>query len=197
MCEDCQHCNPKDHHAHQHHHHAGKSSESLLDKQIILEALDIQPGLVILDAGCGNGYMSKEFSRLVGAEGKVYALDPHAESIKTLREETEGTNIEALEADITTTTRLEESSFDLIYLSTVIHGFSQDQMDGFRKEIQRLLKPNGRLAVVEINKGETSFGPPQAIRYSPEELRSSIPLTPVSTVEIGPHFYLQIFVNAE
>ncbi|MBN1864169.1 MAG: hypothetical protein JW808_04650, partial [Victivallales bacterium] len=44
------------------HHHRGKSSESLLDKAAILGALRIEPGQTVLDAGCGNGYMSKEFS---------------------------------------------------------------------------------------------------------------------------------------
>ena len=35
-----------------HHHHGGKFSEGLLDKELILNALDIQPGQKIIDAGC-------------------------------------------------------------------------------------------------------------------------------------------------
>lgn len=46
------------------HHHQGKSSESLLDKAQILASLSITPGQVILDAGCGNGYMAKEFAEI-------------------------------------------------------------------------------------------------------------------------------------
>jgi ubiquinone/menaquinone biosynthesis C-methylase UbiE len=37
------------------------------------------PGQTILDAGCGNGCMSKEFSKLLNNTGKVYALDPSKE----------------------------------------------------------------------------------------------------------------------
>ena len=177
------------------HHHRGKSSESLIDKDIILRVLDILPRQTILDAGCGNGYMSKEFSRLLNNTGKVYALDPDREAIETLKEETIGTNIETIEADITKETIIEESSIDLIYLSTVFHGFSKVQIANFQKEVKRLLKPNAHLAIVEIHKQDTPFGPPLDIRFSPEELKQTIKLTPKSLVEVGLYFYMQIFEN--
>jgi len=177
------------------HDHRGRSSECRLDKSIILKALDIQPGQTILDAGCGNGYMSKEFSRLVGPSGKVHALESDPERIEILREETVGTNIEPIQADITTPTPIEESSLDLVYLSNVIHGFSKNQMEGLQREVKRLLKPGARLAVVEIDKRETPFGPPMEIRFSPEELRRTIPLVPKATVEVNQFFYMQIFEN--
>ena len=90
------------------HRHRGKSSESFINKDIILQALNIFSGETILDAGCGNGYMSKEFSRVLNNTGKVYALDPDSEAIEKLREETKGTNIEGIEADITKKTTIEE-----------------------------------------------------------------------------------------
>jgi len=79
------------------HHHKRKSTESLLSKELILKALNIKIGQTILDAGCGNGYMSKVFSKEVTESGKVYALDPDTESIEVLRKETQGTNIQAIE----------------------------------------------------------------------------------------------------
>lgn len=177
------------------HKHRGKSSESFIDKDIILHELNILPGQTILDAGCGNGYMSKEFSRVLNNTGKVYALDPDREAIETLKEETKETNIETIEADITKTTPLEESSIDLIYLSTVFHGFAKDQIKDFQKEVKRLLKPNARLAIVEIQKQDTPFGPPLDIRFSPEELKQTINLNPKALVEVGQYFYMQIFEN--
>jgi ubiquinone/menaquinone biosynthesis C-methylase UbiE len=109
--------------------------------------------------------------------------------------ETQGTNIEPIETDITTTTPLAKSSVDLIYLSTVLHGFSKDQIESFNKEVKRLLKPNGRLAVIEIHKHDTPFGPPLHIRFSPAELKQAINLTPKSLVEVGQYFYMQVFEN--
>ena len=69
------------------HRHRGKSSERFLNKDLILKEINISPGQVILDAGCGNGYMSKEFSRLLHQSGKVYALDPDEEAIENLKKE--------------------------------------------------------------------------------------------------------------
>ncbi len=175
------------------HRHRGKFTEGLVDNEVILKALNIKAGQTILDAGCGNGYMSKLFSKEITESGKVYALDPDKHFIKVLKNETQGTNIETIEGDITRPTQLDESSVDLIYLSTVIHGFSKNQMQGLFKEVKRLLKPDATLAIVEIEKKETPFGPPLESRYSPEELKKIIPLVPVNTVQVGEHFYMQVF----
>ena len=177
------------------HRHRGKSSERFLNKDIILKELNILPGQTILDAGCGNGYMAKEFSKILNNTGKVYALDPDTEAIETLKQETKGTHIEPIEADITKTTPIEGLSIDLIYLSTVLHGFSEDQITNFLLEAKRLLKPNARLAIIEIQKQDTPFGPPLDIRFSPEELKEIINLTPKALVEVEKYFYMQIFEN--
>lgn len=183
--------------AHKGHHHGGRSSERFLNKEIILKELDIFPGQIILDAGCGNGYMSKEFSRILKNTGKVYALDPDKNALEVLKKETQGTNITPILGDITKTIELEESSLDLIYLSTVFHGFSKNEIDGFQKEVGRLLKPKGILAIIEIKKEPTPFGPPLDIRFSPPELREIITLFPKKLVELGQYFYMQIFEKKE
>ncbi len=177
------------------HHHKGKSSERYLNKEHILQALNIQPGQTILDAGCGNGYMAKIFSEKVTPAGYVYALDPDADTIEVLKKETQGSNIVAFMGDITKPTHLKPSSLDLFYISAVIHGFSREKMKDLLAEAQRLLKPQAILAIVEIDKKETPFGPPLNIRYSPEELQAIVPLAPLKTVRVGEHFYMQIFQN--
>lgn len=178
------------------HHHRGKSSESLLNKGAILSALAIAPGQTILDAGCGSGYMAKEFAQLVGDAGRVYALDPDEVAIATLAGENPIAHLLPVVGDITATTDLPAAVFDLIYLSTVVHGFSPEQFKGFEAEVMRLLAPQGRLAIVEIVKCETPFGPPLERRFSPEELQQALGLTPLATVDAGDFFYLQIFGNS-
>ena len=174
----------------------GKFSEGLLNDETILANLNICTGQIILDAGCGNGYMAKKFSELVGNTGKIYALDPDSGSIANLKKEVEKTNIEAFVGDITKPTGLKASSIDLVYLSTVFHIFSEFQIEGFVAEIKRILKPNARLAIVNIKKEETPFGPPVEMRSSPEDLRKKVPLIPKLLIEVSEHFYMQVFENA-
>ena len=175
------------------HHHKGRSSERHLNRELVLKALNIRSGQTILDAGCGSGYMSKEFSKLLNNTGKVYALDPDKAIIEILTQETKGTNIVTIVGDITRRTQIEDSLVDLIYLSTVFHGFSEKEIKGFQKEVKRLLKPDAVLAIVEFKKLETPFGPPLEIRYSPEELKEAVKLNPKSLVELGQYFYMMIF----
>jgi len=173
--------------------HRGRSSESFLDKDKILASLSIKAGEVILDGGCGNGYMAKEFARLTGKTGKVYAVDVDAAAIDSLKSECEGTIIEPFAADITKETMLAAASIDLIYLCTVVHGFSETQMEGFLKEVKRLLKADARLAIVEIKKKESGFGPPLEKRFSPEELKRVISLPATRLADVGEMIYIQVF----
>ena len=175
------------------HKHGGKSSESFLDKNIILKKLNIKTAGNILDAGCGNGYMSKEFAKLVGSAGKVYAIDAHEESIRQLKSEADQRNIFVTLSDITKKTEIEDSSIDLIYLSMVFHGFTVFQTESFLNEVKRILKPGGILAIVEVDKGDTPFGPPADIRVSPEEMAEKVNLDREALAKIGDHFYMQTF----
>jgi len=170
-----------------------KFSEGLLNDDTILENLDICLGQTIFDAGCGNGYMAKKFSKLVGNTGKIYALDTDKELITILKKEIEKTNIEALVGDITKPSELKDCSIDLVYLSTVFHIFSDIQIVSFGKEIKRILKQKAHLAIVNMKKEDTLFGPPVEMRSSPEELKQKLPFAPKKFIEVGEHFYMQLF----
>ena len=69
------------------HKHRGKFTEGVLKNEVVLKALNIKAGQTILDAGCGNGYMSKLFSGEVSQSGKVYALDLDKYFIEVLKNE--------------------------------------------------------------------------------------------------------------
>ena len=174
-------------------HHRGNSTERLLDVDGIITALGVKPGQTVLDAGCGNGYMSMRFADLVGADGRVIALDRFASAAELYNKDWVKDNVVFVSTDITKKTKLEDESVDLVYISTVYHVFTAEQRAGFNDEICRLLKPGGRLAAVELEKKPTAFGPPLERRVSPEELAGGLDLTPIENLPAGRHFYLQIF----
>ena len=45
----------------------------------------IQPGMTVVDYGCGPGRYTERFARLVGETGRVYAVDIHEMAIETIR----------------------------------------------------------------------------------------------------------------
>ena len=174
-----------------------KFTQGLLDNKRILDALAIHPGQLILDAGCGTGYMAKLFAAETGLSGKVWAMDKDTNFINTLKNEQLPLNLEVIEGDITRPTPFAPSSIDIVYISTVIHTFSRNQMADYINEVKRILKPDGRLAIVEIEKKETPFGPPLASRWSAEELKEVVPMDPVTTVPVAKHFYMQVFQKTD
>ena len=175
----------------------GKFTEDLVDTELIISALDIKSGQVIIDAGCGTGYMTKIFSQAVSASGKVYAIDRDSYFIEKLSDETKGTNIETILGDITKLDQLTGHFADIVYVSTVIHALPKQKLMTFVNEVKRLLKSNALFAIVEIEKKETPFGPALENRYSPEELIQKIPMVPVKTIMVGEHFYMQVFSSEE
>ena len=176
----------------------GSSSEKFLNKEIILNELNIVSGQKIIEIGCGNGYMSKEFARLVGNIGKVYAIDILPDIIDNLKKETQGTNIIPILSDITKDKiKIYDASIDLIYLATVFHIFTEKQIKTFQNEVKRLLKPNGKLAILNINNKDNSFGPPKNMRVTNEKLIEIIKLNPTSSIRLGGFFYMQIFEKSE
>jgi ubiquinone/menaquinone biosynthesis C-methylase UbiE len=173
--------------------HTKRFTEGMLDDRDIMRKLELCSGQTIVDAGCGNGYMSMLFSDEVGPGGLVYALDVNAQFIKEIQAEITADNIRPMVADIAQSTPLPDGCADVVYIATVLHSVGRHKLESVADEVRRLLAPGGLLGVVEIAKHATQFGPPQAQRYAPEELRAALPFTPVSLTYVAEHFYLQVF----
>src|SRR5436309_239989 len=51
----------------------------------LLAALDIQPGMVVADLGCGSGYFTFRLADKVGPKGKVLAIDIQDEMLEIVK----------------------------------------------------------------------------------------------------------------
>jgi len=177
--------------------HRKRFSDGMLDNELILRELAIVPGWTVVDAGCGNGYMSMIFAEKVGASGKVYALDLNIDVFTATFTEPLPANVSVMECDMTERIPLADGCVDLVFISTVVHSIPGERIPGLAGEFGRVIRPGGALAVVEMAKRETVFGPPVWQRYSPEELQAAFPFVPVKTVDVAEHFYMQLFRVAE
>lgn len=145
------------------HHHQGSgklrrgpSSFWMHDPDVVFDFLALKQGNFVLDLGCGPGEYSIHAAGLVGDSGVVYALEKWAYMIDGLKEEADDRgiwNIKTMTADITETFPINDQSIDVCLLSTVLHMFDLSIIEaGLFTQIRRVLKPDGRVAVIECKK---------------------------------------------
>lgn len=110
-----------------------------------LDSFGIQQGDTIIDYGCGPGRYLKKACYLVGAEGRVYAVDIHDLAYKCvtrLAKKKNLKNIYPVKAN-RYFAAIQENKADVIYVLDAFHMISQP--NEFLNELHRLVKPNGRI----------------------------------------------------
>ena len=179
---------------------AGKSSFDLIDVNAFLAALDLKADSVFLDLACGAGNYAVAIGRKLKGEGTVHALDLWAEGIAQLQERAGSlglNNIEATVADVSKRLPLADDTVDVCLMATVLHDLIAGGIHaGTLREVVRVLRPGGCLAVVEFKKMPGPPGPPEKIRLSPEELQrvlAPLGFTFTDTRELGATTYLSRF----
>ena len=118
----------------------------------ILEALTLRQGQTIADLGAGGGYFSLRFAEAVGREGKVYAVDTDPgflEFIENTAKEKGLNNVQTVLA--TKEDLILPRSLDLIFTRNVYHHLA-NRVEYFRR-LRRILKPEGRIAIIEYRRG--------------------------------------------
>ena len=119
----------------------------------LIERSGIKPGMTVMDLGCGSGAFTPFVARAVGEQGKVYAVDIQPAMLRQLEgklakaENQDIKNIELRQAGAYELP-FEDRFLDLVYMVTVL----QEIPDRGRalREIKRVLKPGGILAVTEL-----------------------------------------------
>lgn len=117
---------------------------------LMRQELKVQPGMVVCDMGCGNGYHTLPLAGMVGDKGKVFAVDAQPEMIEMLRQNLDAKGIKNVEPvlGLFHDPKLPPNSCDMILLVDVYHEFSHpvEMLAGMRAA----LKPGGVLTLVEF-----------------------------------------------
>lgn len=191
------------------HHHQGHgklrrgpSSFWMHDPEVIFDQLSLKPGDHFLDLGCGPGEYAIYAARLIGDSGVVYALEKWDYMIDGLAQEAAAQgllNLKPMTADITEPLPIKDKSIDVCLLSTVLHIFDLSKIEKtLFNEIRRVLKPDGRVVIIECKKEDQSFGPPKHMRLSPEEVETSIAkygFKKLSLTDLGYNYMVQFEIH--
>jgi len=119
----------------------------------VLEKIGVRRGQVILDFGCGTGTYTIPVARIVGEQGRVYALDKDREALDELVQKAELAglrNIERMETSGELEIGLTDESVDVVLLFDVFHSYYFPQAGERKrllKEIYRIMKPSAFMSV--------------------------------------------------
>ncbi len=119
----------------------------------ILEALALQLGQNIADIGAGGGYFSLRFADAVGIKGQVHAVDTNPKFLEFIRNSAEEEGLNNIETILSTEddSTLPRRSLDLVFMRNVYHHL-RNRVEYFR-ELRGVLKPEGRVAIIEYKRG--------------------------------------------
>jgi ubiquinone/menaquinone biosynthesis C-methylase UbiE len=153
------------------------------DRTELLRSLGVGEGKAVADLGCGTGFFTLPASELVGPSGKVYAVDVQQEMVDDLRARLaqQGITNVAVRRSSELEPSIPQRSVDLALLAFVLH--EVDQRSSFLLAAKRLLRDDGRIAVVEWEKIETPTGPPLEMRITAEEIIADAAAAGLALVE--------------
>jgi len=126
-------------------------------KERMLDLAEIRPGQTVLDVGCGTGTLLIQIHRQQNSV-KLFGLDgdPEILSIAESKAEKTGAGITWLHA-YSTSIPLEDNTRDLVTNSLMIHHLRPDDKSKTFAEMYRVLKPGGKLVLVDWGKPSNLF----------------------------------------
>jgi predicted methyltransferase len=142
----------------------------------IVAACELKPGMAIADIGAGTGLFVELFSRAVGADGRVYAVDIAEEFIQLIRKRSAEQGLGNVTGIVCSTddAKLPENAVDVVFICDTYHHFEFPQKT--LATIHRALKPGGRMVLIDFTRieGKSSEWTLNHVRAGQEVFRQEI-----------------------
>jgi demethylmenaquinone methyltransferase/2-methoxy-6-polyprenyl-1,4-benzoquinol methylase len=129
-----------------------------LSKTKGLDVAEIKSGYIVLEVGFGTGQTLAELAVRVGKDGWVYGIDLSPKMLEKTRKrimKLELTRRVGLQLGDTRKLPYKGEVFDMLFTSYLLDLIDTPDLLQVLVEFKRVLKPGGRLVVVNLSKGES------------------------------------------
>ena len=161
----------------------------------------LREGMKVADLGAGSGHYTQAAASMVGSEGRVYAVDVQEDILKHLKDAAERKhlyNIEYIWGDLerAASTNLRDHAIDVIILSNTL--FQIENRFALLAEIKRIIKPGGKLLVIDWAGSYGGMGPtPEKVvsEHDAEAFFIDGGFHKTKSFRAGPHHYGILFTS--
>ena len=117
----------------------------------VLDLARLAIGESVLDVGCGTGTLAIAAKRRVGRTGAVHGVDASPEMLARAEKKAKKVGIEVLFRNtLAESLPFADAHFDVVLSSVMFHHLPRKARLQCAREIRRVLKPDGRVLVVDF-----------------------------------------------
>ena len=171
-------------------------SDTVMDPKKILQYCGIRSGMNLADLGCGpNGYFAIPMAKMIGPGSRVYAIDIIKTSLESLKSKAD---LIGLSNIITIWSNLEKvgaanvprGTIDMCFIVNTL--YQSDQHREILIETASLLKPSGKIVIIDWDKNTGGGGPLEHQRASKDDLKklaSELSLKPIKEFMVSKYHF--------
>ena len=144
------------------------------DPKSVVANFRLTAGMTVADFGTGSGAYALALDRIVGPEGKVYAVDIQKELLARLARkagELHLRNLEVIRGDLEQAhgSTLADHTVDFVVIANLL--FQTPAKYILVREAKRILRPNGRVALIDWSGSFGGLGPKPEQVLVPDEAK--------------------------
>lgn len=120
-------------------------------REKLLRFVELRAGETVLDVGCGTGGLALAAKRQVGPAGTVFGIDASADMLARAERKTRRAGLEVV-FKLASAQELPfaDASVDAVAATLMLHHLPRTSRARFLQEVRRVLKPAGRLLLVDF-----------------------------------------------
>ncbi len=139
------------------HRHFNFIREKANNPESYISSLFDRNDNIIVDYGCGTGFYCEYLKRFAS---KLYCVDIDINALEEVRKKVENVII------LSDLSSIPDKSVDIVFLANSFH--DMDKKEAINN-IERIIKDNGKVIIIDWKKEKMNIGPPLSIRMSKED----------------------------